>query len=188
VRVTIYRLRRKLRKVSHCLHLLPREPRRALRLHLGLGDARPRSRQAVARRMGTSWWRVRRMERRSLVQLRRADRADACGEDTDGGGPFGVADAGSGGFALASVTTPPPAAVAPAPEERQGQGQAQGGVRGERESGSDPRGSGRGGRIGLVDSAAEDLQTLALILVGLVAAGFVLALLGRLRRTGGPAQ
>jgi hypothetical protein len=138
--------------------------------------------------MGTSWWRIRRMERRSLVQLRRADRADACGEGTAGAAPFGVADSGAGGFALASLTTPPPADGAPQQEQEQGQGRAQGGVRGETKSGSEQRTGGRGSPIGLVDSAAEDLQTLALILVGLVAAGFVLALLGRLRRTGGPAR
>jgi hypothetical protein len=185
VRTTIQRLRRKLRKVDHCLHLLPGKSRRALRLHLGLGDAEPRSRQAVARRMGTSWWRIRRIERRSLVQLRRADRADACGERTGAAASFAVADTGTGGFAPASFTTPPLANDAPAQE--QDRGRAQGGARGETESGSDPRGNGRSGPIGLVDSAAEDLQTLALILVGLVGAGFVLALLGRLRRTGGPA-
>jgi hypothetical protein len=127
------------------------------------------------------------MERRSLAQLRRADRADACGERTAAGAVFGPASSGpGGGFALASVTTPLPASDA-APAD-QGRGRVQGGVRGERESGSDPRGAGRGGPFGLVDTEAEDLQTLALILVGLVAAGFVLGLLGRLRRTGGPAQ
>jgi hypothetical protein len=186
VRATIHRLRRKLRKVDHCLHLLPRKSRRVLRLHLGLGDARPRSRQAVARRMGTSWWRIRRMERRSLVQLRSADRADACGERAAGAKVFAVADAETGDVALASFTTPPP--VTGAAEPQQERGRAQGGVRGETDSGSAPRAGGRGGPIGLVDSAAEDLQTLALILVGLVLAGFVLGLLGRVRRTGGPAQ
>jgi hypothetical protein len=190
VRVTILRLRRKVRRVDHCLHLLPRKSRRALRLHLGLGDARPRSRQAVARRMGTSWWRIRRMERRSLAQLRRADRAGVCGEAaTDAGSAFAVAGTDSGGVALASFTTPPPATVPAVPQDQdQGQGQARGGVRGETDSGRAPRDGRRGGPIGLVDTAEEDLQTLALILVGLVAAGFLLGLLGRLRRTRGPAQ
>jgi hypothetical protein len=190
-RATIERLRRRLRPVRHCLHVLPGKSRRTLRLHLGLGEARPRSRQAVARRMGTSWWRVRRIERRSLVQLRRADRAGAC--ESSGPGTttaFGPADTGIRTLAVAAVDAPAPPDVPLA---------GQGGVRGAGESGtadsengggdaSSPGRSGRRGPIGLVDSATDDLQTLALILAVLLLAGFAVGLLARLRRPRGPAQ
>jgi hypothetical protein len=190
-RATIERLRRRLRPVRHCLHVLPGKSRRTLRLHLGLGEARPRSRQAVARRMGTSWWRVRRIERRSLVQLRRADRAGAC--ESSGAGTttaFGLADTGIQRLAVAAVDVPAPPDVPPA---------GQGGVRGAGESGtadgengggdaSSPGRSGRRGPIGLVDSATDDLQTLALILAVLLLAGFAVGLLARLRRPRGSAQ
>lgn len=180
-RTAIKRVRRKLRPVRDCLHLLPRRSRRALVLHLGLGDARPRSRQAVARRLGTSWRRVRRMERISIARLRRADRAGACDEGVSPTTILGVSAAGRDAtFAVASFT------------EESGGGAAggTGDVRGERESSSagggspDGRAGGAGDRpIGLVETAADDLQTIALILGGLLAAGVAGALLiNRLRR------
>jgi hypothetical protein len=181
-RTAIKRVRRKLRPVRDCLHLLPRRSRKALVLHLGLGDARPRSRRAVARRLGTSWRRVRRMERISIARLRRADRAGACDEGASPATILGVSAAGGDrAFALASFT------------EDSGGGAAAGtgDVRGERESNSAGGGSAdddgpdgaRDRPIGLVDTAAEDLQSIALIMGGLLAAGVAVALLfGRLKR------
>jgi hypothetical protein len=61
-----------------CRFVLTGRERRILRLHLGLGDQDPRSRQAVARRLDTSSRRIRRVERRAVRKLRRADRSGVC--------------------------------------------------------------------------------------------------------------
>jgi Sigma-70, region 4 len=72
------RIRRTLKRHSECRFLLTTRERRILRLHLGLGDRKARSRQAVARRLDTSTGRVRRAERRAVVKLRRAGRSGIC--------------------------------------------------------------------------------------------------------------
>jgi hypothetical protein len=180
-RTAIRRVRRKLRPVRDCLHLLERRPRRALVLHLGLGDARPRSRQAVARRLGTSWRRVRRMERLSIARLRRADRAGACDADGSPATILGIPDAAEASFAVAAFTGAPAGGAPAGTGEVRGQRES-GGADEERDDGADAA-PGRDRPIGLVDTAAEDLQTLALILGGLLAAGVAVALLlARLRR------
>ena len=72
------RIRRTLKRHSECRFLLTTRERRILRLHLGLGDRKARSRQAVARRLDTSTGRVRRAERRAVTKLRRAGRSGIC--------------------------------------------------------------------------------------------------------------
>jgi hypothetical protein len=185
-RANIKRLRRKLRPIRDCLHLLARRPRRAIVLHLGLGDARPRSRQAVARRMRTSRRHVRGMERRSFARLRRADRAGACDGAATTTAVLGFGDAAGVAFALAGFSPGGDDGAAPAVQ-----------VLGARESGGGGSGdadgeAGGGGQdadrpIGLVDTAAEDLRTIALILGGLLVAGVAVAfVLARLRRPDRP--
>jgi hypothetical protein len=72
------RLRRIVERHSECHFVLTGRERRVLRLHLGLGEHEPRSRLAVARRLETSSRRVRRLERRAIQKLRRADRSGIC--------------------------------------------------------------------------------------------------------------
>jgi hypothetical protein len=69
-------------------------------LRSGLGDARPHSRRATARRLGISVERAIRAERRGLRGIARADRATGCGYGESGGG-FGGAD-----FAAIAASAP----------------------------------------------------------------------------------
>jgi hypothetical protein len=185
----VRRVRRKLRPVRDCLHLLARRPRMALVLHLGLGDARPRSRQAVARRLRTSWRRVRRMERTSIARLRRADRAGACDEpgtpvtflslSGEGQEQASFALTALGGTAAQDAAAGGEVLGARDAGDARGQGGAGGSAGDTADSGAN-----RGDRpIGLVETSTDDLQIIALIVGGLLAAGVAAAyLIGRLRR------
>jgi hypothetical protein len=189
------RLRRALVRHSDCRYLLTSREQRILRLHLGLGDREARSRQAVARRLDTSTRRIRRVERRAVVKLRRAGRSGIC--DSPG---LTTVSAGLGGSDEAAEFA---AALGAA-----GKG-SDGGVLGARGSGgrdgdspdahADDRGGGpRAGGYTLGD-ANDGLATLAWIVlvataVALLAGVFqlwrrgVLGLPDWLRRSGGPGR
>jgi len=61
-----------------CFYVLSRLQRRVLAMRAGLGERPAMSRAAVAAQLETSRVRVRRVERRGLRRLRRAERSDNC--------------------------------------------------------------------------------------------------------------
>lgn len=72
------RLRREVRSLHRCLRRLSRVERRVLKMRARLGASATTSRRAVAKRLGLSRRRVKRIETRGLKQLRAAKRKHTC--------------------------------------------------------------------------------------------------------------
>jgi hypothetical protein len=170
------RVRRRLRRVverhRECRFVLTGRERRILRLHLGLGDYEARSRRAVARRLDTSSRRIRRIERRAVRKLRRADRSGICDAPAmtlmnagTGAGGLRAVLVGGAGVSMAST----------------GPSQESGGVLGARESGDSRdaapdanRGGGDGATRGGYRLADPDSGLVTLAWVAAAAAALML--------------